>query len=166
MVEQLTENQRVRSPILRPGTTSEIFSMMNFLSQIDPKKLLQKDYIFQINPYTDGFYKYLGIIFGLMLVAAVILIFKKPREIYRKLNSKLITLLLIIGFFGLALIFFRFEAIPYLGSRLMLLILFLAFLVWGISIIYYWLMIMPREIKKKKEREDFEKYLPGGKERK
>lgn len=160
------ENHGVESPILSPGTTSEILSMMNFLSQIDPKKLLQKDYIFQITPDTDGLYKYLAIIFGLMLVTAVILIFRKPKEIYRKLNSKLITLLLIIGFFGLVLIFFRFEAIPYLSSRLMLLILFLIFLIWGILIIYYRFMILPREIKKKKEKENFEKYLPGGKERK
>ena len=72
--------------------------------------------------------------------------------------------MLIIGFFGLALIFFRFEAIPYLGSRLMLLILFLVFLIWGILIIYYWLRIMPREIKKKKEKENFEKYLPTGRQ--
>lgn len=134
--------------------------MTNFLSQIDPKKLLQKDYIFQITPDPDGLYKYLGVIFGLMFALAVILIFKKPKEIYRKLNSKLIILLIVVSFMGLAFIFFRYQAIPYLGSRLMLIVLFLVFLIWGISIIYYRLRIMPWEIKKRKEKENFEKYLP------
>lgn len=137
--------------------------MLNFLTQIDFSKLSDKDYILQTSPDPTGLYKYLLIIFGLMFVAAFILIFKKPKEVYRKLYSKLIGLLLIVGLSGLALVFFRWQAIPYLNSRLLFVILVFIFLLWLSSIIYYYLLILPKEIKQKQKKENFEKYLPTSK---
>ncbi len=136
--------------------------MFNFLSQIDFGKLFQKEYLLEINPDANGLYKYLTIVFGLMIILSVVLFLKKPAEVYKKLYGKVISLFLIVGLIGIALIFFRFEAMPYLGSRLMFLVLIFVFLIWLGLIVYYRLIILPKEIKQKKVKENFEKYLPGG----
>lgn len=113
-----------------------------------------------MSPAAGGLYQYLAIVFGLMIILSVVLFLKKPAEIYRKLYGKVISLFLIVGLIGIALIFFRFEAMPYLGSRLMFLVLIFVFLIWFGLIVYYRLIILPQEIRQKKEKENFEKYLP------
>ncbi|MCL5406986.1 MAG: hypothetical protein M1429_00595 [Patescibacteria group bacterium] len=130
--------------------------MINF------EKFLTKSYIFEITPTTVGFYKYLAIVFGLFILTALILIVKSKRkeEIWKNLYVKIINLLLFGGAFGLILIFFRYEGIPYLGSRLFLLILLLSLTFWTMTIVWYRFKILPYKIKEHQKRKAFEKYLP------
>lgn len=136
--------------------------MFDFIKNFVPKKLLEPGYIFEVSPSAEGLYRFLAILFGLMILLAFILIIKakKQEEIFKKLYSKIINLLLFSGFFGLVLLFFRFEGIPYLGSRLLMLILFVVAFVWFLLICYYKFRILPREIENFKKQKIFEKYLP------
>ena len=157
MVEQLTENQRVRSSILRSG-----ISLPMNINFFDLKKLFDTGYIFESAPSAEGLYKYLAILFGLFIIFAFALIIKskKQNEVLKKLYSKAINLLLLGGFFGLILVFFRWQGIPYLSSRLLLLVLFLIFLLWLLRIMWYKFKILPKEIEQYNKRKIFEKYLP------
>lgn len=158
MVEQLTENQRVRSSILRPGTTMKT----DFLNLFAPEKLFQTSYLFEVTPNQEGLYKYLIFVFGALILAGLILIFKtkKQDKIWKKYFAKIINLYLVTGFIGLVLIFFRFEGIPYLGSRLFLLLLGLIAIIWLINIIWYRYKILPKKILDNEKEKIFNKYLP------
>ncbi len=134
--------------------------MFNFLTQIDLRKLIQKDYLLEITPSTDGFFKYLVIIFGLFITVAVYLIIRKPPEIYKKYFVKLINLFLVTGVVGLMLIFFRWQATPYMGSRVVFLSFLISIFVWLLFILWYRFFIFSKEIQEKIEKENFEKYLP------
>ena len=69
-------------------------------------------------------------------------------------------LLLTCGVIGLILVLFRYQQIPYFGNRLMYLLLFIVFIIWGGWILFYKMVVMPKEINKEKEKENFQKYLP------
>jgi len=135
---------------------------MNILSQIQPERLFQKSYLLEVTPEAKGLYQYLAIPFGILLILALIfsLRAKRGEEIFQKLNLKIANLLFFTGLAGLALIFFRFEQIPYLGSRLFLLVLLAVFLAWLGLIIWYKFLILPKEIERDEKQKIFEKYLP------
>lgn len=133
-----------------------------FLNQFDFGKLLQKSYLFEITPVADGLYKYLAIIFAIFIFVSFILIIKSKNvdKIYKNLYSKIIGLLLFTGFLGLCLLFFRYEAIPYIGSRFIFLVSMTAMLIWAITIVWYRYMVLPKNIQELQKKKNFEKYLP------
>lgn len=136
--------------------------MIDIISQINLSKLLEASYIFEKTPAAKGLYLYLAIVFGLLLVLALILIIqlKKKEKIYKKLHTKIINLLLFTGFLGLVLIFFRWQQIPYLGSRFFMLVLAGVVIIWLGVIYWYRFLILPKEIEKYEKQKIFEKYLP------
>lgn len=135
---------------------------IDFLDQIQPNKFFLKSYLFEVQPNSEGLYWYLSIIFVVFILAALILIVvsKKKDKIFKILYAKIINLLIFAGLVGLGLIFLRYEGIPYLGSRLFLLILLLTVIIWSIAIAWYRWKILPQKIKEEKKRQAFEKYLP------
>lgn len=140
-----------------------VFIMSNFFSQIKIEKLFQVKYIFESTPSANGLYVYLLIVFAIFILLAVVLtiFYKKPRYlIYKRLKNYLFNFFLTCGLIGLGLMFFRFQQIPYFGSRLMFLLLFLTFIIWGGWILYFRLFIVLKVIKKEQEKENFSKYLP------
>lgn len=137
--------------------------MKNLFFQIEITKLFQNDYLFQITPPSDGLYRYLTIFFSLLILAAIVLTsyYKKSKfKAHRNVKSKLFSNFLTTGIIGLFLIFCRFEQLPYLGSRFLMLILFLVFIIWVLLILQYWILVAPKEIKKERKKENFTKYLP------
>ena len=159
VVEQMTENHRVRSSILRPGTNI----MMKYLNQINLTKLFKSDYILEDFPSQNGLYVYLAVIFGLMIILVAVLklfLIRKDKPFRNNLINMMFAWLLTVGLVGLFWIFCRYQQIQYLGSRVILLAVGAAFIIWGLIILYYELCIIPREIKQVKERQNFEKYLP------
>ncbi|OGD56464.1 hypothetical protein A2V71_03725 [Candidatus Berkelbacteria bacterium RBG_13_40_8] len=135
---------------------------MNIINQIDFKKLFNLGYIFESSPASIGLYKYLAILFSLMIIGAVVIFFfnRKDKDNYKKLKNNFFNLFLTTGIIGVVLIFLRWQEVPYLGSRAMLLILLVAFIIWSFLIGYYGFFVLPKEIIKIKEKEHFEKYLP------
>jgi heme A synthase len=130
-------------------------------TNIDINKLFSVSYIFQNAPNPEGLYRYLAIFFGLEIVGALIIAaFGRQKSPTRKVKSSFFSLLLTTGIIGLSLIFFRFEEIPYLGSRLMLIILFLVLICWVAFIFWHWLIILPEEQREIREQQRFQKYLP------
>lgn len=134
----------------------------NFFEQINFQKFLDKDYIFEPSPPPTGLYQYLAVIFGLFLIAGVIIAAQTRRkeEIYKKLFVRIVSLFLFTGTSGLILVFFRYEGIPYLGSRLLLLVLLAVFIIWALLVVRYKFLILPKEIRQYQKKKIFEKYLP------
>jgi hypothetical protein len=141
--------------------------MRNYLSQIDITKLTDKNYLFDLNPETAGFYQLLLIVFILMIVLAVFLKYfpKSPNKIQKKLNNKLFNLLLVTGILGILWVFCRKTGVAYLNTRFALIIIIIFFLLWVFDILYYKIIISPKELIKLKKQERFEKYLPHAKSR-
>lgn len=136
---------------------------MSIFNQINLAKIIDPNLVFEASPSSEGLYLYSLIIYGLLLVAAIILgvISRRDRQsIYRKLWRQLIYLLLFTGLVGPVLVFLRWQSIPYIGSRLMVLVLWIITVAWLAQIITYKIWVLPKEIKKIKEKEKFEKYLP------
>ncbi|MEI6039812.1 MAG: hypothetical protein WCP93_00450 [Candidatus Berkelbacteria bacterium] len=140
---------------------------MNLLSPVDFKKLVDTNWIFEIKPNPQGEYLYLAVVFGFGFILALILSFTIDliQKEYRKFYAKIMYLLYTICSIGLILIVFRWQNVAYLGSRFGLYLLFVFSLYWLIDIIIYRLKVVPMEIKKKRERERFEKYLPKAKKK-
>lgn len=134
---------------------------MDIIRQIDLSKFLNIGYIFESTPSFEGFYRYLLILFGLEIVGAVVVaIFNRQKGILKKLKSGFISLFLTTGIIGISFIFFRLQQIPYLGSRLLLILLLVTIIIWLGFVFKYWIVVLPKEILQKKEKEKFERYLP------
>ena len=135
---------------------------MNILNQFDLQKLFHFDYLLEANPSSDGLYPYLAIVFGLFLLVSFILVLKAKKSLlYKKLNLKSANLFFWIGLLGLGLLFCRWQGIPYLGSRIVIVSLAGVFIIWGLIILRYKIFIVPREVKEYYKQKMFEKYLPG-----
>lgn len=136
--------------------------MSNFFNQIQISKLFKVNYILVATPKSSGLYQYLIIIFGFLGLMALVLwfFFRKSQKLTKEFFKKIITLFVTTAILGVMLIFFRTQEIPYLGSRLMLIVLIIMFVIWGGFILYYRLVTMPKKIKIIKEKEEFEKYIP------
>ena len=135
---------------------------MSLINQIVPKKLFEPGRIFEITPPSEGLYRYLAILFGLFIAIAIFLAFyaKRQKPIFKDFAERLFNLFLSTGIIGEFLIFSRWQGIPYLGSRLILLLLAAVFVGWGGWLLWYYLIIQPKKIEELKEKEIFEKYLP------
>ena len=137
--------------------------MLNLLSQIKINKLFQPNYIFEATPAAEGLYLYLTILFGIfiLIALAVVVIYRHPKyPIYQYLRSQLFNIFLLTGIIGLSIIFFRYQQIAYLGSRLMLLLLILMFFIWSGWLCLFCFIKLPKIIKEEQEKGKFEKYLP------
>lgn len=134
----------------------------NFLNQINLSKLFQTDYLFEIAPQPIGLYLYLAIIFGVLVAVAIVLIFltKSQEKLQKIFWQKVINWLLVTGLLGLALLFFRYEAMAYLGSRIVFLMFVLVAIIWAITIIWYKAIVLPKKLAIIQKKKNFEKYLP------
>jgi len=104
------------------------------------------------------------IILGLILAGAVYCFWRQGlsgltnpiRKLYIKLGNWFLSLSLI----GLALVFFKYELVPYFGMRIWLPLWGLICLIWFLFIAKYWFRDLPKikaEIERKK---NLNKYLP------
>ncbi len=159
MVEHVTENHGVVSPILTLGINNQIM-----FQNIDLKKFLDTKYIFEKTPPPISDYLYLAIVFAVFVVLGIFfwIWYNRKTEFafWKEFRYRLFNLFFYIGLVGLVLVFSRWQGIPYVGSRFFILVDFLIFIIWGMWIIYFRLIIIPKEIKKFERKQQFEKYLP------
>lgn len=131
---------------------------------LDLKKFLNTGYIFEKTPPSVSSYLYLAIVFGVFVALGILcwLWYHQKAEypFIKELRLKLFNLFFYSGLIGLVLVFSRWQGIPYAGSRFFMLIVLLVFVIWGLSIGYFRLVIIPREIKEFKKVKQFESYLP------
>lgn len=97
--------------------------------------------------------------FVLVAIILKFLTMKTKERIFRRLYRKISTLVLTNTFLLLVLFFLMFEAIPFLASRFWFLALILVNLVW-LFFIYKFYKKIPEQIKKEKEKKEFQKYIP------
>lgn len=135
------------------------------MGNIDLGKLFHSDYLFTKTPPADSDYRYLVILFGVLIVIAVsswVYFAKKKKQLslWGNIQGRVFNLFLYIGIIGLVLIFFRWQEIPYVGSRFFLIILLVAFLLWAAYVMFYRFIIFKELLANNKKKEEFEKYLP------
>ncbi|MEK7142762.1 MAG: hypothetical protein AAB785_00965 [Patescibacteria group bacterium] len=138
---------------------------MEIFNNFDPKKLVEPAYLFEKTPPADSDYRYLVFIFGFLVIIAIANWFWYRRKfikipVYREIRNKLFNIFFYPSIVGLFLIFCRWQAIPYLGSRFFLGLLLIVFVIWLIYLLYFRLIIFPKEIKEFLKQENFNKYLP------
>lgn len=132
----------------------------------DFSKVFKYDYIFEYIPSWNprisviNFYIFGGIIFlGIIFVILERTLFKK-RYFWQKLSLKLTPLCYTIGTIGVILIFFRYQAIPFLSSRFLVYILILVTIIWIALITKYFIRNYPSEIKDYNIKNRIKRYLP------
>jgi uncharacterized membrane protein YdcZ (DUF606 family) len=91
---------------------------------------------------------------------------QKKYEIYENIKFRLFYFWLFFGIISSILIFFRLAGVPYFGSRLLVLLFLLSFLIWFILILIYIWRKFPIELAEFKDKLRKERYLPKPKKRK
>ena len=79
---------------------------------------------------------------------------------YQEFKNKFASLFISCGIIGLILAFFNWQLIPYLSSRILILILIIIFIIWLISIFIYIKRRFSWELVKFQQDERYKKYLP------
>jgi len=132
---------------------------------IDNVKLFfQPGYL--LNPYPSYEMKFLVpllIFFGALIVLSLaIWLFSKKKRKNKpllKLLGSLANWLVWIGAIGLLLLFFRYEGIPYVSTRVALFLWLVVFVIWGASILFFGLNQYRKTVKEFKEEEKKKKYF-------
>lgn len=123
-------------------------------------------------PFSDSWeLKIYLVIFLALAIASVIcyIVFtKKSKHIqpYEKVKNLTFGWLLGFSLTGLALVFFIWQAIPYLSTRILLIALFLAILIWLVYLSIYLNFSFKEELENFYHEQEFKKYLPTKKQRK
>ena len=104
------------------------------------------------------------VILGLILAGAVYCFWRQSlpglTNPVRKLIIKLGNWSLSLSLIGLALVFFKYQMVPYFGMRIWLPLWALICLVWGLFIVKYWLVEMPKVMMEIERKKSLNKYLP------
>ena len=124
-----------------------------------PENFFTTEYLFSTTAPSNmsQFFLIFGI-FVLLTAIGTILIYN--RKIHKPLKARLTNFFLTIGIVGLLISFFRYESIPYIGSRFMILVLITAAILWYLVITIYSVSKMPKEIRIKKSEDRYIQYLP------
>ena len=140
--------------LFRPPTTHKM-TLADFFS---------KDYL--LDPNTPGesrLYIPLTVLFGTLVIFSVITKFIRSSDII-KIAERYFISFLTIGILGFFYLFFRYEELPYLSARIILLLILVSLFVWE-SINVIWTIKSIPEYKKEKETEArYQKYLPKNKQ--
>jgi hypothetical protein len=132
---------------------------------------INPDYLFEKTPpFPFQFLLPLLIFFGLMFLVGLVapwVLKKRFRKSppFEKLAGKIQTPLITFSLLGFSLLFFRWQAIPYLSARVLLLILISVFLFWLISFSFYLKRGFQKELFQYQEELRKLKYLPSKKKR-
>lgn len=141
---------------------------------IDWSKLISLYYWFAKQPpyLSELFTKlFLGLFFILIALSiafqAIAFIQKKQKAqiVMIRFWKKLANFFFWMGLFEIILYFFRYERIPLLSSRFWLIIWLILFVGWAGYIIHIRFRKVPEVVSDKKQKEEFEKYLPTKKKR-
>lgn len=124
-------------------------------------------YYFSAQP-SIGSYRYMIpmlIFFGIMFVVATY--FKIVFEVYRRhlphylvLGQKLSSWLYTISILGLIYVFFRYEGIMYLSSRILMILLIVCWATWGILILKFYRSEFVEIKERQKAKQEKKVYLP------
>jgi len=126
------------------------------------------DFYFWFDKFPDAFNKTALIVFlavfGLLFLFAVYCFWHQSAKsltgVQRKLYNKLGNWSICFSVLGLALVFFKYEMIPYFGMRLWLPLWVVICLVWAGFIVKYIKFEAPAALAESERRKALQKYLP------
>lgn len=116
------------------------------------------------SPYSSELKIYLSIFLSLVILSIIcyIIFARKAKSVppYLNLRSLIFGWLLGLGLTGLFLVFLAWQAIPYLSSRILVILIFLSTVIWFIYLLFYLRLTFYEQIKRFHEEENYKKYLP------
>jgi len=117
----------------------------------DFTEVFDYNYIFEYIPQWDPKYGWIiwmiygGILFLGVIVVLVDKFISRNKFFVRHFKNRVLPLINTIGFTGLILTFFRYQAIPYLSARLLVYCLVLVGLMWAVFVLIYFIRKYPQE---------------------
>lgn len=130
-----------------------------------PENFLTSEYLFASTaPTNKNLFLTLLAAFAVMVIISILLSYNK--RIHPPLRAKLFNFFLTIGILGVLFSFFRYESIPYVGTRLMMLLLLFAAFIWYLIITIYSITKMLKEVKLRKNQQRYAQYLPKARRKK
>lgn len=128
--------------------------------KIDLTKLTDPAYLFEPRPEWRSEFLWLLVIFfaSAILLALILIIIKIPTSVI--IRQQYLNLLLTCGLIGLWLVFSRWQSLPYLASRFLLVVLLIIMIGWLGKIIIYIKVTLPKTQMRQTRENQREKYLP------
>jgi len=128
-------------------------------------KFFSLNYYFDPNPLMDvRTLRLMLAFFVIMVVIGIgIKIYEKAKKlshIENKLADKYFSLLVVMGFVGILLTWFRYENAYFVSARFWTLIWLAFFIIWLVSILRYQYKVVPLAKKQAEQKKIFAKYLP------
>ena len=124
-----------------------------------PQDFFTTKYLFSINQPANM--EWFLILLGVYVVFIIIsILLGYNQTIHKGLRARLFNFFLTIGILGVVISFFRYESTPYVGTRIAMLLLLLATLIWYFVITIYSVTKMRHEVRAIKNHERYIQYLP------
>lgn len=101
----------------------------------------------------------LGVAISLLISAVIFFVLKRRKGFYKKIFINLYDFSVSNAFFGLLLLFFNYELVPFFSARFWFLIWVISAIIW----LYYILKKLkeiPEKKRKSEEVDEIKKYLP------
>ncbi|MFC1656827.1 hypothetical protein ACFL14_02620 [Patescibacteria group bacterium] len=117
----------------------------------DFTEVFSYNYIFEYIPQWNPKYSWIiwAIYGGVLILGFVLILFDritpKNKFFIRHLKNRLLPLTNTVGFTGLILTFFRYQAIPYLSTRFLVYCLIIISLIWAVFIIIFFIRKYPQD---------------------
>ncbi|MBI5022990.1 MAG: hypothetical protein HZC05_02395 [Candidatus Magasanikbacteria bacterium] len=129
------------------------------------KNIFNLRYWFSEPPYQNPVAMKVALVFFvLMLAAVVVLAILSQKEKFgaylKRLFAKIASLFGWMGVTAFILLFFRYEATPFLARRFWYAFWFIGLVVWVVYILRYWYKQVPQKRQRQAEKERLKKYLP------
>lgn len=129
------------------------------------ENIFKFSYWFSEPPYQNpAAMKIAMIFFVIMLAAGIMLAVLSQKEKFgvylKRLFAKIASFLGWMGVLALVLLFFRYEATPFLSRRFWYAFWLIGLIVWIVYILRYWYKQVPLKRQKQAEKDRLKKYLP------
>lgn len=123
------------------------------------------NYYFSLNPLIDSVtLKIMLAVFVAMVVCGLgIKIYEKIKDlphIEEKLLDKYFAMLVVMGFLGILIAWFRYESAYLFSARFWLLLWGIGLIFWFVKILIYQFKVVPKAKKQAEQKKIFTKYLP------
>lgn len=121
--------------------------------------IFSQKYLFDPVPTQESrLYIPLLIIFSVMIVASLFML--KSKSLDKNIKGRNFYSFLIPSIFGFLYIFCRYERLPWLGSRLMLAMIIVVFIIWSLINFIWLIRYLPKVKQKQILKDKYLKYLP------
>ncbi len=134
---------------------------------LDFQKFFQLSRFFDLRPaiYLETVF-FLLAVFGFLAVGAIIIklveLSGRVRKKYQvELLKKYFFCLIIMGVLGIFWTWLRYEQVYILAARFWIVVWLIGLIIWLIFIWRYQFKIIPKIVRRERERKEFQKYLPG-----